>query len=276
MSNINYLLIQKEALKSYSKNFAILNLLGFILTLIPLLIAFATYVTTSNRVYYYLASIPLLLILILFYFYFYKISLNATDSKLSFSSFKFHYNTFAHFIINQALVALTVLISAIPAILAGLIFGIALYNRILPYDKINLTFNDFRVALSGIYLYFYAFLLIFLINLPFIFYTILRVGFSGFYTLQNDSTSLDAIKENIADTKKIDLVNGFTALLVFLIMDLFIATTLIWVCNIIAQGTIKTQSPQIVFIIVPLLLIPIFGLQLATMFKKISERNLLV
>jgi hypothetical protein len=276
MSNINYLLIQKEALKSYSKNFGILNLLGFILTLIPLLIAFATNATTSNRVYYYLAAIPLLLILVLFYFYFYKISLNATDSKLSLNSFKFHYNTFAHFIINQALVAITVLISAIPAILAGLIFGIALYNRILPYDKINLTFNDFRAALSGIYIYFYAFLVIFLINLPFIFYTILRVGFSGFYTLQNNSTSLDAIKENIADTKKVDLVNGFTALLVFLIMDLFIATTLIWVCNIIAQGTIKTQSPQIIFIIVPLLLIPIFGLQLATMYKKISERNLLV
>jgi hypothetical protein len=277
MSSINYLLIQKDALKSYIKNAPILNLLGLLLTAIPLLIAFATYFTADkNRAFYYLAAVPLLLILIVCYYYFYQLSLNATSSKLTFASLKFHYNTFAHFIINQFLVALAVLISALPAILAGVIFAVALYNRILPYDKLNLSFNDFRAALSGIYLYFYAFLVVFLINLPFIFYTVLRVGFSGFYTIQNDSTSMDAIKENLADTQKVDYVNGFMALLAFLLIDLAIGTALVWVCNIVATGNTRTQSPQLVFILVPLILIPIFGLQLATMFKRLSQRELLI
>ena len=45
---------------------------------------------------------------------------------------------------------------------------------------------------------------------------------------------------------------------------------------IVALGNTKTQLPQLIFIIVPLLLIPIFGLQLATMFKSLSKRDLLV
>ncbi len=276
MSSINYILIQKEALKSYTKNFSFLTLLGIVLTTIPVFIATVTYLTRDSRTFYFLLVVPLLLLIVLGYFYFYQLSLKAVDNKLDFGSFNFHYNTFAHFIINQFFVAVAVFVSALPAILAGIILGVAFYNRILPYDKINLSFNDIRSALSGIYIYFYAFLVIFLINLPFIFYTILRVGFSPFYTIQNDSTAANAIRENIADTKKIDLVNGFTALLVFMIMDLAIVGTLFWICNIVALGNTKTQLPQLIFIIVPLLLIPIFGLQLATMFKSLSKRDLLV
>ena len=281
MSNINYLLIQKDALKSYIKNASQLVPLGIVLTSIPVLIAYITYATKdlankNNQYIYLLLTVPLLLIMVLSFFLYYELSLKATDSKLTFGSLKIHLDTFAHFVINQFLVIVMVIISALPAILAGAIFFAALNNRLAPFDKFNLSFGDLRSALGGIYLYFYAFLFFTLINIPFIFYTILRVGFSGFYTIKNDSTAIAAIKENIADTQKVDYVNGFMALLAFAAIDVLILASLVWVCNIIAMGTPKDQIPQLVFILVPIILIPIIGLQFATMYKKISQRDLLV
>jgi hypothetical protein len=275
MTNLNYKLILQDSLKIYKKNFLAIILSLIFISFSPIISALITGLTDKNKIVYYLLTVPILLLVILFSFYFNKFGLDAIFNKVGLKSFKFHYNTFANFIINQFLVCITVFISALPTVLASIVFLVALNDRIKPYNKLNFGFDDFRLALSGVYTYFYVVLVVALLNLPLIIYALLRFAFSGYYVINKEFTAIEAIKENFNDTADLDLVHGFGMIFVFLVIELVLGIIGILTMGVFLNGQYDKDKFLLLLVLIPIVLIPLYAIQMALAYKKISQKQLI-
>ncbi len=273
MSNLNYRKIFSESTKSLTKN-PLTIFLSTLLVIIPIAIAHVTNLTKTSNLAYFVSTVPLLLILLGAYYYLVLITVKGYLKTVNLVNLKTSVIDFANFVLTSLVSGFIVLISALPAILAILVFSFAFYNVILPYNKINFTFNDFRLALNSVNTYFYAAITIFLLNLPLISYIWYKVGLAPYYSLSKNLSPLEAVKENIEDSKSLDYVDGFLVFLILLVIDLIASWIIITlVNNVINPG--NSSYLNWLLILIPFALVPFQAHQLSTIYNQISKKDLI-
>jgi hypothetical protein len=273
MSNLNYRLILSESIKSLNKN-PITYYLSSLIIAIPLAIAYITNATKNSNIGYLVATVPLLLILIGVYYYLVMVALKGYLNRTTLGSLKFSIVAFSNFVITSMISGILLVLSALPAILALIVFGFAFYNVILPYNKINFSFNDLRLAISSINTYFYTAIALTLLNLPLISYVWYKVGLAPFYSVAKNLTTTEALKENAEDSKTLDYVDGFYCFLMVVLFDLIIVTIVSLLANHVLYSTLGNNIWWLT-ILIPFFLLPIQAFQLSTIYNKISKKDLL-
>lgn len=273
MLTINYKNILTETITSYKKH-AIVNLIfSSIFVIFLLLLSVTLYFFKDNSNYYYISTVIVMLVLFYLTMLLKKLALESSKNKIIYKDLIIKPIEFSNFVLNLLLQLLAYFVVSIPSIIAGFVLLIAFNNQIMPFDKTNFSFDDTRLAISGVTVYLFSFLIILLINIPFILYTFVRVGFGSFYIFDKNSNYSQALTNNIEDTKDINFLNIATNILFFLVLEIIIVVAITITSSIFTDGNYQGKYQYLLIAILPIIAIPFLLIQLSNFYKKLSQQK---